>query len=144
MMKLTGKQRLFVENYLATGNATQAAIGAGYSARTARSIASENLKKPAIAAAIAKGRAKRRKRLNALADETQQALLAIVQADMADMYKAGTWTVLPPHEWPKALAMTVREVKQTVSRNGTRRIRVKHYNRHTALKELGKLLGAFK
>jgi phage terminase small subunit len=45
---LTGKQRRFVSEYLIDQNATQAAIRAGYSRRTARSIGSENLAKPDI------------------------------------------------------------------------------------------------
>ena len=51
-MALTTKQRLFVQYYLETYNATQAAILAGYSERSARSIAAENLAKPDIAAEI--------------------------------------------------------------------------------------------
>ncbi len=52
-MSLTPKQRRFVEEFLVDLNATQAAIRAGYSERTARSIGSENLTKPDIALAIA-------------------------------------------------------------------------------------------
>ena len=51
-MALTYKQKAFVENYLVDFNATQAAMRAGYSAKTAGSIGSENLKKPEIRAAI--------------------------------------------------------------------------------------------
>ncbi len=50
-MKLTVKQQRFVEVY--SGNATQAALEAGYSPRTAAFIGAENLKKPQIKAAIA-------------------------------------------------------------------------------------------
>lgn len=51
---MTPKQEKFCKAYLANGlNATQAAITAGYSARTAASIGEENLKKPEIAKAIA-------------------------------------------------------------------------------------------
>lgn len=42
------KQKKFVENYIKTGNGTQAAIDAGYSNKTAYSMANENLKKPEI------------------------------------------------------------------------------------------------
>lgn len=66
--QLTPMQRLFVAHYLKDPNATQAAKLAGYSEDTARSIGSENLSKPAIAAAIAKGQAKRAKRLEIDAD----------------------------------------------------------------------------
>jgi hypothetical protein len=52
-MALTDKQRRFVDEYLVDLNATQAAIRAGYSERTARSIAAENLTKPDIVAHLA-------------------------------------------------------------------------------------------
>ena len=51
-MKLTPKQERFVQEYLVDLNATAAAKRAGYSKRTAYSIAIENLKKPEIQIAI--------------------------------------------------------------------------------------------
>jgi phage terminase small subunit len=51
-MKLKARQADFVREYLVDLNATQAAIRAGYSPKTARSIANENLTKPDIQAAI--------------------------------------------------------------------------------------------
>ena len=53
-MKLTPKQRKFADEYIKTGNATQSAIEAGYSKRTAAVIATENLIKPNIKAYIEK------------------------------------------------------------------------------------------
>ena len=50
-MALTTKMRAFVEAYC--GNATEAALKAGYSPRTAAFIGAENLKKPQIKEAIA-------------------------------------------------------------------------------------------
>lgn len=48
-MALTPKQKAFCDEYLANGyNGTKAAIAAGYSPKTAFSIATENLKKPLI------------------------------------------------------------------------------------------------
>lgn len=49
---LTNKQAAFVREYLVDKNATQAAIRAGYSPKTAASIGEENLKKPEIRAAV--------------------------------------------------------------------------------------------
>ncbi len=46
--KLTEKQKRFCEEYLVDLNATQAAIRAGYSKKSAYSIGEENLKKPKI------------------------------------------------------------------------------------------------
>ena len=52
MKKLTIKQKKFADEYIISGNATQAAINAGYSEKTARKIGSENLTKPDIKAYI--------------------------------------------------------------------------------------------
>ena len=43
---MTPKQRKFCDEYIKTGNATQSAINAGYSQKTAKSIGAENLTKP--------------------------------------------------------------------------------------------------
>ena len=52
---LTAKQARFVEEYLIDLNATAGAIRAGYSGKTAATIAHENLRKPKIAEAIRGG-----------------------------------------------------------------------------------------
>lgn len=51
-MTMTKKQQRFVTEYLIDLNATQAAIRAGYSEKTARFIGAENLSKPYIRKAI--------------------------------------------------------------------------------------------
>lgn len=51
-MKLTEKQRRFVDYYVETGNASEAARRAGYSEKTAGWIGQENLQKPTIKAAV--------------------------------------------------------------------------------------------
>ncbi len=57
--KFTPKQQRFIDEYLIDLNATQAAIRAGYSAKTARAIGCENLAKPDIQEAIAKAKLER-------------------------------------------------------------------------------------
>ena len=52
-MKLTPKQKVFADEYLICGNATEAARKAGYNPKSARQIATENLAKPSISAYIA-------------------------------------------------------------------------------------------
>ena len=47
-LKLNLKQQKFADEYLISGNATNAAIKAGYSKKTAGVIGAENLKKPKI------------------------------------------------------------------------------------------------
>ncbi|NMM07409.1 terminase small subunit [Polaromonas sp.] len=68
-MELKGKQADFVREYLVDLNATQAAIRAGYSPKTARSIANENLTKPDIQAAIERERQKLAERTELSQDE---------------------------------------------------------------------------
>ncbi len=57
--KFTPKQKTFIDEYLLDLNATQAAMRAGYSAKTARAIGCENLAKPNIQEAIAKAKLER-------------------------------------------------------------------------------------
>lgn len=54
---LTSKQKRFIQEYLVDENATQAAIRAGYSRKTAAQIGYENLRKPYIKEEIAALRA---------------------------------------------------------------------------------------
>lgn len=50
--KLTTKQKIFCDEYIKSGNAKEAAIKAGYSSKTAKSIGQENLTKPDLKAYI--------------------------------------------------------------------------------------------
>lgn len=60
---LTPKQNRFVREYIKTGNATQSAIKAGYSKKTARQTGSENMTKPDIKAKIEKVMSEEAKKL---------------------------------------------------------------------------------
>lgn len=60
--KLTAKQKRFVEEYLIDLNATQAAVRAGYSVKTAREQGSQNLSKLNIQQQIGEAMAERSKR----------------------------------------------------------------------------------
>ena len=82
MAKLTNKQERFVDEYLVDFNATQAAIRAGYSEHTAKSIASENLTKPDIAEAI-------RNRLVAKKKKTQLDADFVIHSLMAESMDQG-------------------------------------------------------
>jgi phage terminase small subunit len=57
--RLNEKQKCFVHEYLVDFNATQAAIRAGYSRKSARDIGYENLTKPDISEAVAELAAER-------------------------------------------------------------------------------------
>jgi len=66
--KLTVKQRLFVANYIIDWNATQAAIRAGFSAKSADKIGPQLLGKTMVAEAIAEQQRNREQRTLVTAD----------------------------------------------------------------------------
>jgi phage terminase small subunit len=84
-MALTPKQRLFVEEYLVDLNATQAAIRAGYSKRTAEKIGSENLSKPEIMIAVAEAQQARFARIHMSQDDVLETLAAWASADPREL-----------------------------------------------------------
>ena len=67
-MALTPKQSMFVKEYLVDLNATQAAIRAGYSVKTAEVIGYENLRKPQIESEIQLAMDARAERVESEAD----------------------------------------------------------------------------
>ncbi|MDG6310861.1 terminase small subunit, partial [Glaesserella parasuis] len=73
--KLTDKQQRFVEEYLIDLNATQAAIRAGYSEKTARSIGQRLLTFVDIQEAIQEAQNKRAERVNVTQDDVLKGLL---------------------------------------------------------------------
>ncbi len=81
MAQLTAKQQRFVDEYLVDLNATQAAIRAGYSKKTARQIAKENLTKPYIKAYIDQQLKKLEDERIAEAKEVLQYLTAVMRGE---------------------------------------------------------------
>lgn len=79
--QLTLKQERFVDAYILTGNGTEAARQAGYSEKTARVIAQENLLKPAVAAAIEAKQAEYRAELQIAKEDVIAGILKAI--DMA-------------------------------------------------------------
>jgi phage terminase small subunit len=67
---------------------TQAAIRAGYSAKTAEAIGHENLRKPKIAEKLEKARAERAERCALSADWVVEELRKIADANMLDYMKS--------------------------------------------------------
>ena len=81
MAKLTAKQQRFCDEYLVDLNATQAAIRAGYSKKTARAIANENLMKPYIKNYIDERMAAKEKELIADQDEVLKYLTSVLRGE---------------------------------------------------------------
>lgn len=78
---LTAKQQRFCDEYLIDLNATQAAIRAGYSEKTAAVIATENLRKPNIREYIDQRMAEKEAALVADQDEVMKYLSAVMRRE---------------------------------------------------------------
>ena len=78
MNKMTAKQDRFVEEYLCDLNATQAAIRAGYSKKTAYSQGQRLLKKVEMAEAIAEGQAERSERTEVTQDYVLAEIVQVI------------------------------------------------------------------
>ena len=83
-MKLTEKQRRFVDYYIETGNASEAARRAGYSEKTAGWIGQENLQKPTIKAAIDDRLRELEDKRIAKADEVMQFLTSTLRGEVKE------------------------------------------------------------
>lgn len=140
--KLNDRQRRFVEEYLVDLNATQAAIRAGYSKKTAGSIGQENLKKPEIAAEIKRRQDAQVKRTEITQDFVLTELMKIAMAngsDFATLGKRNRVSFVPTDELPPEKRAAVAAIKK--GKNG---IEVKTYDKLRALELIGKHLGMFK
>lgn len=84
MAKLTEKQKRFCDEYLIDLNATQAAIRAGYSEKTARQIGQENLTKPDIREYIDKRMSEKEESLIADQDEVMRYLTAVMRREKSE------------------------------------------------------------
>lgn len=78
---LSLKQQKFVDAYVLSGNASDAARSAGYSEKTARVIGPENLQKPAVIAALAARQAEYAAEFQITKDDVISGLLSAI--DMA-------------------------------------------------------------
>ena len=79
MEKMTPKMKRFCDEYLIDLNATQAAIRAGYSKKTANRIGTENLSKPVIKAYIDERMKSKESKLIADQDEVLEYLTAVLR-----------------------------------------------------------------
>jgi phage terminase small subunit len=141
---LTPKQERFVAEYLVDLNATQAAIRAGYSEKTAKVIGQENLTKPDVAEAIAK----RQKRIAEKLEVTQENIvkeLAHIAFDDISNY-LDFWT----DEETGEVKVRVKDSKTIDTRSISEvqlgkdgQFKFKTYCKDNALVQLGKHLGMF-
>lgn len=150
-MALTAKQERFVAEYLIDLNATQAAIRAGYSEKTADQQGSRLLANVKVAADIAEAKAKRSERTLINQD---MVLNELAKIGFADIRKAVSWGSVPEANddgerlYPVELmaseaidddtAAAISEVSLTAQG-----VKIKMYDKKAALDSIGKHLGMF-
>lgn len=147
----TAKQARFVEEYFACGgNATKAAKQAGYSEKTAAAIGAENLKKPHIAAAIAKRQAEKAEELQITADDIAQELAKLAFSNMQDYMLVGNDGLprLDLSTLTREQAAAITEVTVDTYTEGrgdhalpVKKARIKVADKRGALVDLARLLG---
>ena len=82
--KLTVKQQKFCDEYIKSGNATEAALKAGYRSRTAYSIGNENLKKPELKKYIEEKIKEMESAKLATAQETLEYLTSVMRGEQTE------------------------------------------------------------
>ena len=140
MAKLTPKQQLFVEEYLVDLNATQAAIRAGYSEKSAFIIGAENLRKPKIAATIQQAMEKRSERTTVTQDRVVKELARIAFVDPTQVIDFALGTVRDELSEDDRAVLAGIKVKNGMC---TTEREVKLLDKLRALELLGKHLGMF-
>ncbi|MDB4871954.1 MAG: terminase small subunit [Gemmatimonadales bacterium] len=124
---LTPKESRFGEEYLVDLNATQAAIRAGYSEKTARQIGYENLTKPHIIDAIARAMQARSERTRVTQDRVITGIAELAFYDVADLFdeNGGMRSV---HELSPMLRRAIAgiEVTELFADVGGQRVHVGH------------------
>jgi phage terminase small subunit len=144
-MPLNDKHRRFVEEYIVDLNATQAAIRAGYSEKTAYAQGQRLLKGAEIAAAVAEAQAARSERTKIDADWVLRRLAEEADADIADIY-ADDGSLKPVKDWPgvwrKGLVSGLDVEEVSAGAETTRRVsKVKLSDRLKRIELIGKHIG---
>lgn len=120
MADLSAKHTTFVKEYLIDLNATQAAIRAGYSARTANEQAARLLANVSIQAAIQKDIGARNKRTEISQDRILEELANVAFGDLRDAVEWGEngVTLKNSADLTPEQAAAISEVSETVTKDG--------------------------
>lgn len=150
--KLPPNQARFVDEYLIDLNATQAAIRAGYSKKTAGVQGPRLLGNVRVAAAIAEAKAKRSARVAVSADKVLTELAHLGFANMADYMKTTPegdprldFSNLSREQTAALVEVTVEDFTEGRGDDArdVRRVKFKLADKRAALVDIGKHLGMF-
>lgn len=141
--RLNDRQRAFINHYIASGmNATQSAIKAGYSKKTAAKQGYDLLINPYVKAELDK-------KIRGLLTDSENLSIKWLNQTLAiagfDIRKAAEWDdysvkLKQSSELDDATAFAIQEVSSQCTENGTN-VKIRSYDKTKALDLLGKFLG---
>jgi phage terminase small subunit len=143
--KLTAKQEAFVREYLIDLNATQAAVRAGYSAKTANEQGARLLANVSVRSAVADAQKKRSDRTEITQDRVLKEIARVAFGDPRDVmtWGPGGVTLKDSATLTDDQAMQVSEVSETIGATGGGSLKLKKHDKVKALELLGRHLGMF-
>ena len=142
-MALTDKQIRFCEEYLIDLNATQAAIRAGYSEKTANEQGAQNLAKLSIQEKVQELIAERSSRTQITADHVLKEFWSIAQDDIKNYLSFYTHTdVTLKVELKNSADIDTKNIGE-ISLGKDGQFKFKRYCRDNALLQVGRHLGMF-
>lgn len=143
-LKLTPKQKLFCKYYLISLNATDAAIKAGYSKKTAKEIGAENLTKPHIQEYLESRMNKRAEKLEITADKVITEIAKLAFANTTDILEI-TDSGVVIKDLSKLDTTCIASAEEVFDKEGMRvGVKVKLHDKTKNLELLGRHLGLFK
>lgn len=139
---ISPKQQRFVDEYLVDLNATQAAIRAGYSKRTAAEQAHDLLRKPQIQALVDEALARRAERVEVKADDVLRELLRLGMSDPAGAFSEDG-SLLPIRKMPVEVRRAISSIEVRTDETGVLITKVKWWDKVKGLDLLGRHLRLF-
>jgi phage terminase small subunit len=146
---LTPRQERFVDEYLVDGNATQAAIRAGFTKKNADVMGPRLVRKSWIAKEIDRRRSRIVAKVDKKLEITEERVrLEYARLGFSDMGKFAQWddnhvTMTPSSELTPDDTAAVSEIVATYGKDGTPTVRLKLHDKKGALDSMAKTLGMF-
>lgn len=116
MVKLTEKQKKFADYYIELGNATQAAINAGYAKRSAQQIGAENLSKPVVKTYIDERLAQLASERIMGAQEAVELLSSIARAEITEQVVVTTMDGAEVVDKPPDIKTRITAIREILKR----------------------------
>ena len=146
--ELTPKQERFCQEYMVDLNATQAAIRAGYSKKTAKSIGQENLTKPDVQVRITELRKGLQEKTGINAVRVINEYAKVAFANIKSFLDEGN-AITDISDLPDEIAAAVESIQSDIRHDSgdsdgyTEKVKLKLHSKLSALNDLGRHLGIF-